>query len=106
MLLQEANRTLLVSATVNSGEFTYSVDYSVENGKIKRLNCDVFQTKVPTEEPEGETQDIAHQIYLGHIILESGNKNIVLMDSADITTHLEIFDNILDEAKGLLVEKE
>ena len=100
MLLQELNRTTSVNATAKNGDFTYNVNYSIESGNLSRLHCSVSQTvKTPIEVPEGEIQYSEQETYLGHIVNESGNKQIVLKEDVDMIPHVEFFNKILAEVK-------
>jgi len=106
MLLKETSKVTTVTGEAKSNDFTYRVEYRASNNALERLQCNVYQTvKVPTEVPGGGTQNMEQEVALGHIILESGNKNIVLTQDADIVTHLESFELILSEVKEQLAKK-
>jgi len=106
MLLKETSKVTTVTGEAKSNDFTYRVEYRASNNTLERLQCNVHQTvKVPTEVPGGGTQNMEQEVNLGYIILESGNKNIVLQEDADITAHLGVFDKIVAEVKESLVVK-
>lgn len=101
MLLKEINRTASVSAEAKSGEFTYNVGYTIENGIIRSLNCDVKQTvQESVEVPGGEMQTVEREEHLGYLLNESGNIQISLRENVDIAPHLTMFNAILKKVKG------
>lgn len=103
MLLQETNRAVTVRATAKNDEFTYNVNYSIESGKLIRIDCGVVETvKESIDVPGGSPQYSEREMYLGNIVNELGNVQVFLKEGTDIVAHLETFELILSEVKDQL----
>lgn len=99
MLLKEQSRIINVNATMERNGFNYSVNYTTDNGVLRKLQCDVQgKTQVPIDTPEG-VQYSEEQAHLGYMLNESGNKQISLREDTEIAPHLAVFEEILEEVK-------
>ena len=101
-MFQEESRTVQVNGKAVSGDYQYNVNYSVNNDNLSRLHCEIIKTV--TEEIDTPTgkQPITSGRYIGHLLLESGSKQMSLPESENVAAHFEVFDQIIQEVKTAL----
>lgn len=91
-MLVERSRNTQVTAEAVQGNYTFRTEYRVSGkSELMNINCQVYKTV-------GDQQD-----YVGNMSLESGNKNICIRETEQVSELLPTFEAITTEVKASLV---
>ena len=92
-MLLEKSRNTQVTAEAVQGNYTFRTEYRVSGkSELMNINCQVYKTT------EGDQQE-----YVGNMSLESGNKNICIRETEQVSELLPTFESIITEVKASLV---
>lgn len=99
-MLQERQRTTTVDAFAQAGAFTYNINYTLSDGVINSVNCSI-EKKVSESVPvPGGTQEAERLVNIGSIYYGGGRNQINVLADEVLTSHLEVFNQILAEIKA------
>ena len=91
-MLVERSRNLQVSAEATVGNYVFRTEYRVSGkSELMNINCQVYKTTESSQE------------YVGNMSLESGNKNICIRETEQVSELLPTFESIITEVKASLV---